>query len=77
MSNPLIVVSSITYAYKAKTILEKMGYRAYIEKPPQSKNTCGCRYAIRIGENDDFNSAYQELKKSGVKIISDDGGNPL
>ena len=76
MSNPLIVVSSITYAYKSKTILERMGYKAYIERPPQGKNTCGCRYAIRIGTNDDYDSAYQLLAKAGVKIINNDGGSP-
>jgi hypothetical protein len=77
MSNPLIVVSSITYAYKSKTILERMGYKAYIERPPQEKNSCGCRYAIRIGKNDDYNTAYRLLMRSGVKIINDDGGYSL
>ena len=74
MNSPLIIVSSITYAYKAKTILERMGYKAYIERPPINSNSCGCRYAIRLGSNVHYETAYNLLKSSGVKII-DDGGS--
>lgn len=74
MGGQYIVVSSITYAYKGKEVLEKKGFRAFIEKAPRHLNECGCHYALRV-KGCSINEAVSVLKAARVKIIrtGDDG----
>lgn len=46
----LIAVSSITYAMKAKRLLNNMGYYCEIEKTPKNLSS-GCGYSIRVRED--------------------------
>jgi len=62
-----IMLSSATYAAKAKKILGKVGIDAKIIK---SDNIDGCTYGINI-TRDHFYTAIDELKNAGInyKVI--------
>lgn len=64
MTYTLIGVSSITYAMKAKKLLNNMGYYCEIER--QEKNTrLGCGYMIRV--RDDPQLIAGILERHGIK----------
>lgn len=66
MQQPLILVSSITYAMKGKRILEQRGIRAYVERIPRTRET-GCGYGIYVpGETDE---AERQLRNMGINIL--------
>lgn len=50
MKYTLIAVSSITYAMKAKRLLNGMGYYCEIEKTPKNLSS-GCGYSIRVKDS--------------------------
>ncbi|HEX2938009.1 MAG TPA: DUF3343 domain-containing protein [Ruminiclostridium sp.] len=74
MSGQYIIVSSITYAYKGKDILERKGIRANIERAPSEISNCGCLYAIKIGSGA-LDRAIKILDKAHIKIISAGGSS--
>lgn len=43
-----IVVSSITYAYKSRDILERKGCRVKVERAPKEISQCGCHFLLLI-----------------------------
>lgn len=69
MGREFIVVSSITYAYKGKNVLERKGIRAGIEKAPKEVSGCGCYYALDI-RNATAAEAAEILRAARVKIVS-------
>lgn len=60
----LIAVSSITYAMKAKRLLNGKGYYCEIEKTPKNLSS-GCGYSIRVKENSDIILGI--LKNNGIE----------
>lgn len=69
MGGEYIVVSSITYAYKGKSVLDRKGIRAVIEKAPKELSNCGCYYALLI-KNAGAKEAAELLKAAHVKFLS-------
>lgn len=69
MGGEYIVVSSITYAYKGKSVLDRKGIRAAIERAPKELSRCGCYYALQI-KNIGAKDAAEILRAAHVKIIS-------
>ena len=64
MTYTLITVSSVTYAMKAKKLLNNMGYYCEVER--QEKNTrTGCGYVLRVRDDPDLISAI--LERNGIK----------
>jgi hypothetical protein len=66
MEKQLIMVNSITYAYKARDILYNNGIKAYIERIPSNLRKSGCGYGIRI--NDNGYRAVQVLESNGIRV---------
>lgn len=66
MQQPLILVSSITYAMKGKRILEQRGIRAYVERIPRTRET-GCGYGIYVPHETD--EAERQLRNMGINIL--------
>lgn len=64
MTYTLIAVSSITYAMKAKRLLNKLGYYCEIEKTPKGLSS-GCGYSIRVRENSSY--ICELLAKSSIE----------
>lgn len=66
MHEPLILVSSITYAMKGKRILEQRGIRAYVERIPRTREA-GCGYGIYVPAGID--EAERQLRNMGIRIL--------
>lgn len=50
MSGCLIILRSVTYAQRAKRILEKHGIGAYVIKPDATLVGNGCGFAVKVPE---------------------------
>ena len=64
MKYTLIAVSSITYAMKAKRLLNGMGYYCEIEKTPKNLSS-GCGYSIRVKDSSEVIIGI--LKNNGIE----------
>ena len=67
MEQPLIVLSSITYAMKSKDLLLQHGIRAYVERTPRGLANHSCGYSIYVANHTD--EAEQILKENGIRIL--------
>ena len=63
-----IIVSSVTYAMKAKGELDSHGISARIEKIKNVKKLGGCGYGLKLS-NIDTGVASRYLTLAGIKII--------
>ena len=64
MTYTLISVSSVTYAMKAKNLLNGMGRYCEIERADRNSRT-GCGYSLRV--RDDPSEICGILGKSGIR----------
>ncbi len=62
----MLVLSSITYAYKARDFLTRKGIRAYVERIPADLRTSGCGYGVRV--NNDGELIAQMLNQAGIVV---------
>ncbi len=60
-----IALSSITYAIKAKNLLNSAGYYCEIERTPKSLSK-GCGYCIKI--KNDVNLIISILTSEGIRV---------
>ncbi len=67
MSKLLIVTGTVTYAVKAKDVLVRKGYKAYVERST-ARDRIGCGYGVSV--TGDKNEIMELLVKSGIKILS-------
>ena len=67
MEKQLILVPSVTYAMKAKNILDRYKMRSYIERTPKTHQVYSCGYCVFVPENPE--TAHDILLRHGVKII--------
>ena len=70
MERPLIAMSSITYAMKAKDTLFKYGINSNVERI-QKFNNNGCGYSLYVPKNID--KARKILSEHGIKMIDVEG----
>ncbi|MCI8406928.1 MAG: DUF3343 domain-containing protein [Oscillospiraceae bacterium] len=62
----MLVLNSITYAYKARDYLAQQGIRAYVERIPANLRTTGCGYGVRV--NNDGEQIAQLLDQAGIRV---------
>ncbi len=67
MEKQLILVPSVTYAMKAKNILDKYNIKSYIERTPKTHQINSCSYCLFVPEN--VQTATDILLKHKIKII--------
>lgn len=67
MEKQLILVPSVTYAMKAKNILDKYNIRAYIERTPKNHLVNSCGYCVFVPDN--VQTANDILLRHRIKII--------
>lgn len=67
MNNELILLPSVTYAMKAKSILEKYKIRSYIQRTPRNTPIKACGYCLFVPDNTE--EAEYLLRKSGVRVL--------
>lgn len=66
MGKPLIVVSSVTYAMKARELLVHYGIQGYVERIPRTEET-GCGYGVYVPERAD--AAERILRENNIRIL--------
>ena len=67
MKNELILLPSVTYAMKAKSILDQYKIRSYIQRTPRNTPIKSCGYCLFVPEKCD--EAEKLLRKKGVRIL--------
>ena len=65
MTYTLLSVSSVTYAMKAKSLLNSMGYYCEVERREKNTRT-GCGYMIRIKDDPALISGI--LERNGIRV---------
>lgn len=63
----LIMLTSITYAMKAKEILIRRGIRSDIVRTPKHTSPTGCGYSLFVPNK--FNEAVSIINSAGIKIV--------
>lgn len=64
----IMVMSSVTYALKAQSLLAREGIGTRLEKLTRNRTLKGCGYGLRI-ERNKLAEAESLLKKDGVRIV--------
>lgn len=67
MKQELILLPSVTYAMKAKNILDKYQIRSYIQRTPKNIAVRSCGYCLFVPDRTD--EAEKILRSQGVRII--------
>ena len=67
MNKQLIMLTSITYAYKARDYLAKKGINAYIERTPEELKKKGYSYSLAI--NGDAQEVAALLTEAGINVL--------
>ncbi len=66
MGEKLIVMHSLTYAYKAQDILKRHHIHAKIVQTPKELSKNGCGYSLAVNGDVDF--ILKLLKQSGIPV---------
>ena len=66
MGKPLIIVSSVTYAMKARDLLLHHGIRGYVQRVPRTAET-GCGYGVYVPNGAD--TAERILRENNFRIL--------
>ena len=66
MGKPLIIVSSVTYAMKARDLLLRHGIRGYVQRVPRTAET-GCGYGVYVPQGAD--TAERILRENNFRIL--------
>lgn len=67
MVQELILLPSVTYAMKAKSILDKKSIRAYIQRTPKNVSIRSCGYCLFVPHRAD--EAERILRENGVRVL--------
>lgn len=67
MEKQLILVPSVTYAMKAKRILDRYNMKSHIERTPKTHQVYSCGYCLFVPKNAE--TAHDILLRHGIKII--------
>ena len=67
MEKQLILVPSVTYAMRAKNILDKYKIRSYIERTPRSHQLRSCGYCLFVPEN--VQTANDILLRHRIRVL--------
>ena len=67
MKKELILVPSVTYAMKAKSILDQYNIRSFIQRTQKNTGIKSCGYCLFVPNEAD--KAELLLRKKGVRIL--------
>ena len=67
MNKDLILLPSVTYAMKAKSILDRHSIRSYIQRTPKSVKIKSCGYCLFVPR--DADEAERILRENGVRVL--------
>lgn len=67
MKKDMILLPSVTYAMKAKSILDKSKIRSYIQRTPRNTPIKSCGYCLFVPEETE--EAEHLLRKNGIRVL--------
>lgn len=67
MNQELILLPSVTYAMKAKSILDKYQIRSFIQRTPKSVKIRSCGYCLFVPRRTD--EAEKLLRENGIRVL--------
>ena len=67
MNQELILLPSVTYAMKAKSILDKRSIRSYLQRTPRNTGIRACGYCLFVPKRAD--EAEQILRENGIRVL--------
>ena len=67
MAKQLLMLRSITYAYKARDYLAGRGIAAQIQRTPSAYSACGCGYSIRTKREPE--QIREMLERAGIQVL--------
>lgn len=67
MKKELILLPSVTYAMKAKSILDQYNIRSYIQRTPKNTGVKSCGYCLFVPNRTD--EAEKLLREKGVRVL--------
>lgn len=67
MAQSLIVLSSITYAYKAQKILDQMWLKSTVIRTPRPYSNKGCGYSLLVRGS--LSEVVTALRREGIRIL--------
>lgn len=62
----MLMLRSVTHAYRARDILNKHGIRAYVERVPEDLRQDGCGYGVAVYT--DPQNATDILQNEGLQV---------
>lgn len=68
MNTKYLVFSSVTYALRSMSVLQKHGISSRLEKVKNISAIGGCGYVLAIS-NAIFDTAYSIISREGIRII--------
>ena len=68
MNTITITVGSVTYAHKARRLLQQRGINSRLVKIDATRSKGGCTHGIEFGATDFYNGGM-ELKKAGIEYV--------
>ncbi|MEG2597442.1 MAG: DUF3343 domain-containing protein [Oscillospiraceae bacterium] len=68
MAQSMIVLSSITYAYKAQKILEHEWIKSSVVRTPKKYSNRGCGYSLLLSA--DFSKAIGILQRDRIQVLN-------
>lgn len=63
-----LILSSITYALRARQILAGYGLTAYVQRLSASVTGSGCGYGLRLADPSQLNFARQIVSAAGILV---------
>lgn len=67
MNQELILFPSVTYAMKAKSILDKQSIRSFLQRTPKHTGVKSCGYCLFVPKRTD--EAERILRERGVRVL--------
>jgi hypothetical protein len=68
MNSVFVMTGTVTYALRAKNILNDEGYKAEVVKASALDKKYGCGYGVRL-RADDTSHISKILSNSGIKVL--------
>lgn len=75
MNQNLILLPSVTYAMKAKSILDNAHIRSFIRRTPKNVGVSSCGYCLMVPERTD--EAEKLLRSRGIRVLGRASGESL
>ncbi len=68
MNEIFVMTGTVTYAMKAKALLNSLGYKSEVFKSDMLDKRYGCGYGVKVATGD-AGSVTSLLSKNGIKVL--------